>query len=33
VINPISEYPWWKDRMRPGKVDAGEDAFFLCRNQ
>ncbi|CAJ0642204.1 3038_t:CDS:2 [Entrophospora sp. SA101] len=28
VVNSISENLWWKERMRPGKVDAGEDAFF-----
>jgi len=30
TVNSISgsSHPWWKERMRAGKVDAGEDAFF-----
>lgn len=30
TVNSISGggHPWWKERMRAGKVDAGEDAFF-----
>nr|CAG8487624.1 15374_t:CDS:2 [Entrophospora candida]CAG8498949.1 12276_t:CDS:2 [Entrophospora candida] len=30
IVNSISEnhHAWWKERVRPGKVDAGEDAFF-----
>lgn len=28
AINTIAGHPWWKERLRPGKVDAGEDAFF-----
>ncbi|CAG8498480.1 8611_t:CDS:2 [Ambispora leptoticha] len=27
-MSPISGHPWWKERKRVGKVDAGEDAFF-----
>ncbi|CAG8540666.1 8061_t:CDS:2 [Paraglomus brasilianum] len=28
VINHVTGNPWWREQMRTGKVDAGEDAFF-----